>query len=366
MKYDLRSVIKNFNIDGHFLEGRAYGSGHIHDTFLIRTAEGNLPDYLLQKINHHVFRNIPQLMSNIERVTKHIQRKIMKDSERRTCLTSLIFIPATDGKYYHQDPNGDYWRVSVFIPESRSFDVVSSPEKAYEGGVAFGRFLADLEDLPVEWLHETIPDFHNIERRLSAFHETVKKDSMQRTKEVQREIDFVAARAEEMKCIHHLAREGKIPRRITHNDTKFNNILFDREDNLLCVIDLDTVMPGFVHYDFGDAIRTAANTGVEDEKDLSKISMDIRLYEAFSDGFLKETRAILTKTEIDYLAFSAKLLTFMIGLRFLTDFIDGDNYYKIHHPFHNLQRARAQFKLLQSMDEQYDEMQSIIERIVRI
>lgn len=363
MEYDLKSIIEHFKIKGNFLEGKSYGSGHIHDTFLIHTGEGTR-DYLLQKINHDVFRNILQLMSNIEKVTKHIQRKIRMRSKSRSSSTCLTYIPTKNGKYYHLDSNGDYWRVSVFIPDSRSYDVIDSPERAYEGGQAFGRFLTELTDLPVDQLYETIPDFHNIEKRLETFYMTVREDPLQRVKEALREIEFVVTRAEEMKCINRLGEEGKIPRRITHNDTKFNNILFDSDDNFLCVIDLDTVMPGYIHFDFGDAIRTAANTGAEDEKDLSKISMDIRLYKAFSKGFLEETKAFLTKKEVEYLPFSAKLLTFMNGLRFLTDFIDGDKYYKIHHASHNLQRAKAQFMLLRSMDEQYGEMQAILEKII--
>lgn len=362
MKYDLESIAKNFKIEGNFLDGGPYGSGHIHDTFLIRTAEEVSDNYLLQRVNHHVFRNVHQLMSNIEIVTKHIQKKINKSAELKAALKSLTFIPANDGKYYYEDNSGNYWRVCVFIENSRSYDIVDSPDKAYSGGVAFGKFQAFLSDLSAESLYATIPDFHNVEKRLETFCETLKDDPVQRVKEVKREIEIVAARAEEMMCINRLGREGKIPERVTHNDTKFNNILFDSEDNPVCVIDLDTVMPGYIHYDFGDAIRTSANTGAEDEKDFRSISMDIKLFQAFSKGYLEETRTFLTKTEMDYLAFSAKLLTFIIGLRFLTDFIDGDRYYKIRHKYHNLQRVRVQFRLLESMDEQYDEMKAVIKK----
>ena len=363
MKYNLRSIVKNFKIEGNFLDGRAYGSGHIHDTFLIRTAEETSNNYLLQKINHHVFRNIPQLMRNIEIVTKHIQKKITKSLDSKATMECLTFIPTNYEKYYYKDSSNNYWRVSIFIENSRSYDIVDCPEKAYAGGKAFGKFQAFLADLPADSLYETIPDFHNIEKRLETFYETLKADSLQRARETQREIEIVIALAEEMKSIIRLGREGKIPERVTHNDTKFNNILFDRDDNPLCVIDLDTVMPGYIHYDFGDAIRTSTNSSSEDEKDLSKVSMDIKLFQAFSKGFIEETRKFLTKTEIAYLAFSAKLLAFMIGLRFLTDFIDGDKYYKIRHKYHNRQRARVQFKLLESMDEQYTEMQAIIKKI---
>lgn len=365
MDYDLKSIIKNFKVQGTFLDARPFGSGHIHDTFLIRTVEEDADDYLLQRINHYVFKNVDHLMSNIERVTKHIQKKLSLISGSKAARECLTFIPAKDEKYYYQDSSGNYWRVCIFIDHSFSYDVVESPEKAYAGGRAFGKFLSFLADLSPDSLYETIPDFHNVEYRLDKFHQAVKKDTVQRIRDAPQEIEFVAAREEEMKCIIRLGREGEIPKRVTHNDTKFNNILFDDAGHVLCVTDLDTVMPGYIHYDFGDAIRTTTNTGAEDEQDLSKVSMDIQLFEAFSRGFLEETRAFLTKTEIEYLAFSGKLLAFTIGLRFLTDFIDGDKYFKIHRPGHNLQRARAQFKLLQSMEEQYEAMKAIIKELAK-
>lgn len=360
MKHNLREIVYNFKTEGTYLEAKRYGSGHIHDTYLVRTSEEASDDYLLQRINHHVFRNVHHLMSNIEKVTKHIQRKITEIPESEATIKCLTFIPAKDGKYYYQDSSRNSWRMIVFIPDSRSYDIVDSPAKAYAGGKAFGRFQSLLADLSPESLYETIPDFHNIERRLEIFYETVREDPVKRVNEVPQEIEFIVARAEEMKCINRLGREGKIPKRVTHNDTKFNNILFDSNDNPLCVIDLDTVMPGYIQYDFGDVIRTAANTGAEDERDLNKVSMDIRLFGALSKGFLEETKAFLTKTETEYLAFGAKLLTFMIGLRFLTDFLDGDRYFKVQYEYHNLQRARTQFKLLRSMEEQYGKMQEII------
>jgi len=268
-------------------------------------------------------------------------------------------------KTYYKDEQGNYWRVYLFVDNSRTYDIVDSPAKAYEGGKTFGKFQAMVSDLPVETLTETIPDFHNIEKRLEIFFNTVKTDPVHRVKEISKELAIVEERAEEMKSIIRLGKEGKISNRITHNDTKFNNVLFDEADRVLCIVDLDTVMAGYIHYDFGDAIRTCTNTASEDERNLGKITMDIKLFEAYAKGFLEQTKTFLTKTEIDTLAFSAKLLTFMIGLRFLTDYIDSDKYYKIHFKDHNLQRARAQFKLLASMDEQYDEMQAIITNIAQ-
>ncbi|MFQ6110089.1 MAG: phosphotransferase enzyme family protein, partial [Candidatus Aminicenantales bacterium] len=306
--FDFEAIVKNFRIEAGFQDARPYGSGHIHDTFLIRTTEESADDYLLQRINHHVFRNVPHLMSNIERVTNHIRGKISQSPSLKEAMKCLTFIPARDGRYYYQDRSGSYWRMVIFIPDSRSYDVVDSPERAYAGGKAFGRFQALVADLPPECLHETIPSFHDVEKRLDEFFDTVRRDLAGRAREVSAEIEFVSHRAEQMKCISRLGREGKIPLRVTHNDTKFNNILFDREDRAVCVIDLDTVMPGYIHYDFGDAIRTAASTAAEDEKDLSRVAMDIRMFEALSRGFLEETRSFLTPIEIKTLAFGAKLL----------------------------------------------------------
>jgi thiamine kinase-like enzyme len=224
--------------------------------------------------------------------------------------------------------------------------------------------MAMLADLPGEPLHETIPFFHHIGKRLDTFLNSVRSNSAGRAAGVSEEIDFVLKRAEEMKTIIRLGNDGKIPLRITHNDTKFNNILFDNNDKALCVIDLDTVMPGYVHYDFGDAIRTAANVASEDETDLSRIRMDIELYKAFSQGYLSEAKNTINDVEKEYLAFSPKLITYTMAVRFLTDYLDGDIYYKIHHPNHNIDRARAQLKLVKSMEEQYDEMQRTIKGLI--
>jgi thiamine kinase-like enzyme len=232
-----------------------------------------------------------------------------------------------------------------------------------EGGKAIGRFQAMLADLSGEPLFETIPWFHDISNRLNIFHETMKKDPMNRVASVKNEINFVLQRAEEMKIILKLGREGKIPLRITHNDTKFNNILFDENDKALCIIDIDTVMPGFVHYDFGDAIRTATNMASEDEKDLSSVKMNINLFHAFSEGYLSEISRTLNETEKEYLAFAPILITYTQAVRFLTDYLDGDHYFKIHNEHHNLQRAKTQFRLVESMEEQYDEMKRIIRQL---
>lgn len=364
MKYDLQEIFNSFQAEGTFSNAGLFGSGHIHDTFRVETAEKTKDDYILQRLNTKVFKNIPELQNNIERVTRHLHKKLDSvpgSDVKRECLT---LIPARDGKSWMTDSEGNFWRMYIFISNHRSYNIVDSPDKAFEGGKAIGRFQAMLSDLPGKPLFETIPYFHNIERRLKTFTDTVKADPVKRAAEVKKEIDFVLARAEKMKIILRLGQDGKIPLRITHNDTKFNNILLDENDRALCVIDLDTVMPGYVHYDFGDAIRTAASVAPEDETDLSKVRMDIGLFAAYADGYLTETRNTLNDLEKEYLSFAPILLTYTIAVRFLTDYIDGDNYFKIHHEGHNLQRSRAQLRLVASMEEQYEEMKKTISKLI--
>ena len=363
MDYNLKEIFERFTADGTFLSGVTFGSGHIHDTFKIETAEKEKDDFILQRLNNKIFKNIPELQNNIERVTVHLRNKLNEipgSDVKRECLNLVI---SRDGKSWITDKDGSYWRMFLFIPNHHSYDLVDSPDKAYQGGRAIGRFQAMLSDMPGGPLFETIPKFHDIESRLNALNTKIAANPVGRVKNVSKELDQILTRAEEMKTILKLGREGKIPLRITHNDTKFNNILLDQNDKALCVIDLDTVMPGYVHYDFGDAIRTATNTATEDETDLSKIGMNIKLFKAYSEGYLSEAGKTLNNVEKEYLAFAPKLITYIMAVRFLTDFIDGDNYYKIHHELHNLQRAKAQLKLVMSMEEQYVEMRRIIEEL---
>ena len=364
MNYNLKEIFEYFAADGTFLIGEPYGSGHIHDTFRVETSESAKDNYILQRLNNKIFKNIPELQNNIERVTVHLRDKLKTipgSNIKRECLS---LISARDGKSWITDKDGNYWRMYIFISNHRSYNIVDSPDKAFEGGKAIGRFQAMLADMPGVPLFETIPRFHDIEDRLDILDRIIKEDPAGRVSTVREEIDQYLRRGEEMKTILKLGRTGKIPLRTTHNDTKFNNILLDENDKALCVIDLDTVMPGYVHYDFGDAIRTVTNTAAEDEKDLSKIRMDINLFQAYAEGYLYEAGKTLNEVEKEYLAFAPKLITYTIGVRFLSDFIDGDNYFKIHHEFHNLQRTRAQLKLVMSMEEQYGEMQRIIGELV--
>jgi hypothetical protein len=363
MGYAFNEIFDRFKADGSFLKAEPYGSGHIHDSFKIETAEKDKDNYLLQRINKKIFKNIPELQRNIERVTIHLKTKLNdfpNSNVKRECLT---LIPSHDGNTWIIDKDGNYWRMYIFISNHRSYDIVDSSDKAFEGGKAIGRFQAMLSDIPGGPLFETIPAFHNIENRLNTLKLKIIQDPVGRLSRVRKEIDQVFQRTEKMKIILKLGKEGRIPLRITHNDTKFNNILLDENNKALCVIDLDTVMPGYVHYDFGDAIRTAANTSAEDEKDLSRINMDIDIFSAYSEGYLSETSSTLNIIEKEYLAFAPILITYTIAVRFLTDYIDGDNYFKIHHADHNLQRAMAQLKLVMRMEEQYDSMRKIIKRL---
>lgn len=360
---NFEEVLSQFDLKGSIAAVTPYGSGHIHDTYYVKNTDAAYPDYLLQRINHHVFRNVPQLMENIQQVTTHLRNRLQAMPAHDPDREVLTLIPTLQHTTYFQDTDGNFWRLYLLLQGTRSYDLVETSQQAYEGGKAFGKFQALLADMDASLLHESIPDFHNVEYRLRQFAAALEKDPVSRVKEVQPEIAFVQQRAHAMAMIVRLGREGKLPLRITHNDTKFNNVLLDSQDKAQCVIDLDTVMPGFVAYDYGDAIRTTAVTTPEDEKDLSKIDIDLDLFRSFTQGFLEETHGSLTGQEIESLSLGITLLPFIMGLRFLTDHIDGDHYYKIHFPEHNLQRARAQFRLVEVLEEKIGVLQSTIHEI---
>lgn len=362
MATNLQELFNIFDAEGTFLSAAPFGSGHIHDTYRIVTKGSTTPDYILQRINNTIFRDVPNLQGNIELVTRHLRGKIIEipgSDPTRQCLT---LIQTRNGRPWHTDSSGDNWRMFVFIANHRSYDLVDSEPKAFEGGRAFGQFVAMLSDLPGDAVAETIPNFHNIEKRLVKFSETVAADPVGRVSGVAGEIEEILKRAEEMKIILRLGSTGKIPLRITHNDTKFNNVLLDEDDKALCVIDLDTVMPGYVHYDFGDAIRTGACTAEEDTTDLASVALSLPLFRAYTHGFLSETKDILTEVEKEWLAFAPRLITYEQALRFLADYIDGDTYYKTKYPDHNLQRTRVQLNLLRSMETHADIMKDIVRR----
>ena len=356
----LKEIVAQFDIKGVVTSVKPLGAGHINDSYKVLTDSGNTPDYVLQRINHNIFKNVDALQENIRRVTDHIRGKLaatgVQDVENRV----LRLASAKDGKLYHKDTNGNYWRILYFISGSHSYDEGITPELALYAGRAFGDFQAMLADLPGEPLVETIPNFHNMESRLATFRQAVKDNKAGRLTKTKYMVDEIEKRAGEMCKAERLHREGSLPKRINHCDTKVNNVLFDANNQVLCVVDLDTVMPGYVLSDFGDFMRTGANTGKEDDPDLGRISIDMKIFEAYTKGYLEKAKSFLLPTEIENLAFGAKLLTYMQTVRFFADYLDGDLYYKIHSPEHNWQRTVAQFKLLQSMEEKFDEMCRIV------
>jgi hypothetical protein len=359
----LASVMAQFHMGGRFLSASRIGSGHINDSWLIETSPETAPDYVLQRINSRVFRNIPALMDNILRVTRHLEQKILSGIPEAASFKVLHLVPSKSGYFYIEDGECNFWRCYNHVKGTKSYDIPEDPLMAYEGGRAFGLFQLLTSDIPGNLLAETIPWFHHIGKRLAAFHEVVSKDTAGRVKDAAWEISFIREREIEMMKIQALLDEGRIPVRVTHNDTKFNNILFNENKKAICIVDLDTVMPGTVLFDFGDAVRTGANAGAEDEKDLKKVFIDMDLYKAYTKGYLEAAGKFLLKEENENLAFSARFMTYIIGLRFLTDHIDGDHYYRIHFENHNLQRARAQFRLLETMEDMAGEMERIVREV---
>ena len=357
MEAKLQQVVSQFDVQGTVVDVRPLGNGLINTTYKVET-EGDAPNYVLQNVNNAIFPDVEMLMDNIVTVTNHIRAKYevagMTDVERRV----LRFVPAKDGKYFHFDGE-KYWRVMVFIPDTVSQTAVT-PESSYIVGETFGNFQAMLADVPTE-LGETIKDFHNMEFRLQQLREAVAENKAGRLAEVQWLVDELEARAEEMCKGERLHREGKLAKRICHCDTKVDNILFDAEGNVLCVIDLDTVMPNFIFSDFGDFLRSAANTGREDDKDLDNVNFNMDIFKAFAEGYLKSAKVFLTPLEIENLPYAAALFPYMQTVRFLADYINGDTYYKTQYPEHNLVRSKAQFKLLQSVEAHQAEMQEFIQ-----
>ena len=358
----IADIIRQFSlVEGSSYTYKAYGSGHINDTFLVRANQDEA--YLLQRINHQVYPDVAGMMDNIRRVTEHLRQKL--EERHESTLTTLQIIPTQGGALFYQDDDGNFWRMLTYIDNSVAYDVATSPDLAREAGRAFGQFQALLRDLPGPPLHEVIPDFHHMGKRLQQFKQALTTDTAQRVASVPGEIKFVHERAEKMQALYQLVDDGTLPLRVTHNDTKLNNVLLDPVNHRArCVVDLDTVMPGSVLYDFGDAIRTTANTAAEDEVDLDKVQFSLSYYEAFTQGYYSETRTFLTDAEIENLPLSAQYMTFIMGLRMLTDYLAGDVYYKIHHPEHNLQRARAQFQLVKRMEEKHEEMIRSVQKLV--
>ena len=357
----LNEIASQFALDGSIESIKPLGEGFINDTFIVRTA-GDAPDYILQRKNKNVFPDVPGMMQNIAKVTGHIRRRV--EAEAGDVLREVLtVVPAKNGELYYKDEDGEFWAVSLFIDGTIAYDRADTPALAFKGGEGIGKFQAQLADFR-EPLSETIKGFHDIRHRFSQWDASVKADAAGRVKDLAEEICAVESRRERMLGFKKLVEEGVIPPRVTHNDTKISNILFDKEGNVLCVIDLDTVMLSTSLYDFGDAIRSYANSGDEDDRDLGRVSLSMPMFEAYADGFLSQRAGQLTQSEIDNLAFSALYITYEQVLRFLMDYIDGDKYYKIKYPEHNLVRTCAQLRLLESMEEQYPAMCETVKRLV--
>ncbi len=354
---------ENFRFPGKLISISPYGSGHINDTFLLTFEEpGNGQSRkILQRMNRHIFTRPTELMENIMNVTTYLRERIVEnggDPERET----LNVILSLEGKPYYVDSKGEYWRAYQFISGASCYDQVKKPEDFYESAVSFGNFQRLLADYPADTLHETIPKFHDTISRFEALKKAVEKDECARAESVREEIAFAFARVELAGILSGLSKSGALPLRVTHNDTKLNNIMIDDATGKgICVIDLDTVMPGSALYDYGDSIRFGANTGAEDERDLAKVSCDLELFALYTKGFIEGCGGSLCEKEILLLPMGAKLMTLECGMRFLADYLEGDHYFKIHRPGHNLDRCRTQFRMVKDMENKWGQMQAIAE-----
>lgn len=359
----ITDAIENFAFEGEHISHERYGSGHINDTFLITNqVNGEEKRYILQRMNHEIFKDPVSLMKNVEGVTSFLREKIIAnggDPYRET----LNLVKTKDGATYYKDDNGNFWRSYLFIADATCYNLVEKPEDFYQSGKAFGHFQRLLADYPAKELSETIPNFHNTPVRFETFKQAVKEDVCGRAASVQDEIAFVMERAGDMGAAQTMLEDGRLPLRVTHNDTKLNNIMIDdKTGQALCIIDLDTIMPGLSIFDFGDSIRFGANTAEEDETDLSKVSLSLPLFEIYTKGFLEGCNGSLTEAEISMLPMGAKLMTLECGVRFLTDYLQGDVYFKIHREHHNLDRTRTQFGLVADMEKKWAEMEEIVRK----
>lgn len=361
----LRDISTRFHIYGEILHAEACKIGHINETYTATYGQGgNQVRYIHQKINGKVFKNPIQVMNNVDRVTKHIRQKLTEQNALDVTRKVLVIVPSREGKCYYQDQEGHYWRTFVFIENIRTYESVLSSKQALEAGKAFGKFVYLLSDMKGPRLHETIPHFHNVRMRFDAFIKALETDHFNRAKLAENEIKFFEKRETIVRKLEKALKTGGLPERITHNDTKFNNVLLDVKTNEeQCVVDLDTVMPGYVLYDFGDMVRTTTSSTMEDEMDLKKVRMRMPFFKALAKGYISGTQGILTKKEKEMMTFSGKLMTFTIGLRFLTDYLSGDTYFRVHRPQHNMDRSRTQIKLIQSIERQEDKMQQFVDSL---
>ena len=360
----LQDALAAFDFGGEVVGAVRYGSGHINDTFCVHTQPGEGPcrRFILQRISAAAFHHPDQVMANIASVTAFLRRAIAEaggDPSREP----MTVLPSRDGRSFYSDSEGGAWRVYPFIENTVCLQAAETPELFAASARTFGRFQRMLKDYPADTLYETIPHFHDTEDRLAKLKAAVEADVMGRVKDVQPELDFVRKREADCSVALQALREGRLPLRVTHNDTKLNNVLIDRDSGEgICVIDLDTVMPGLSINDFGDSIRFGANHSAEDERDLSKVNFDLSLYEVYTQGFLEGAGGALTPAELDYLPWGAKLMTLECGIRFLTDYLDGDHYFRIHREGQNLDRCRTQFKLVADMEAQWAAMKAVVDK----
>lgn len=351
----LEFIFNQFQHKGVFASYTELASGHINDTYLIKTEEK--PYFVLQRINHGVFKDVPGLIENKVAVSRHIQEKLKGLPKKKQKRRVLGFAKSKEGASYFRGEEGNYWNLMYYIDKSVTFETVDNEEIAYEGGRLIGQFLTLTSDFDASKLIEVIPKFHDMSFRYQQFEDALDGASKERLEEANSYIEKVAHLKEEMHILQKLKESGEIKLRVTHNDTKISNVLFNKKNKGLCVIDTDTVMPGIVHYDFGDAIRTICNSAAEDETNLDLVTFNTDYYKAYTKGFLKKMKSSLSPLELKYLPLGAKTMIFIMALRFLTDFLNGDVYYKIKYPAHNIDRAKNQFKLLDSLNDQINEIE---------
>ena len=346
----LKYIFDQFVHHDEFDSFQELASGHINDTYLIKTK--TRPYYVLQRINHLIFKDVPKLMSNKVKISEHLQKKLSHLNQVEIQQRVLTFIRTKEGKTYYKSGDGSYWNMMLFIENSITYDLVENEGIAYEGGKLFGEFLNLTNDFDASELNEVIPKFHDMSFRYLQFEKALKNAANDRLERAKSCIKFVEHSRNEMHILQHLKDSGKIKLRVTHNDTKISNALFDLNNKGLCVIDTDTIMPGIVHYDFGDAVRTICNSVSEDETNLNLVEFNFDYYQAYKKGFLETVGSSLSDIELKYLPLGAKSTIFIMGLRFLTDYLNGDVYYKVTYPEHNLDRSKNQFKLLESLNNQ--------------
>lgn len=362
---ELIDISRQFQIYGEILHAEPCKIGHINETYAATYAQaGTLVRYIHQKINQVVFKNPAAVMDNIMRVTSHLRKKLTRNGERDVTRKTLIVVPTRDGASFYRAPSGECWRTFFYVERAQTFESVQNPHQAFEAGKAFGKFQCLLADLGGPRLHETIPDFHQARKRFNTLRQAIENDHFSRAASASAEIDFALKHESIVDVLLKAHARGEIPERITHNDTKFNNVMLDQDSGEeLCVVDLDTVMPGLVLYDFGDMVRTTTSPTLEDERDLSKVKMQMNMFEALARGYMQSAGSFLTPAEKSYLCFAGKLITFVIGMRFLTDYLCGDTYFRIHRPGHNLDRCRTQFALVESIQSQEKKMQRLVDRL---